>query len=443
MHVTRTAPRRATPLGLLGASALLVATAGCQADSPSAAVDYYRDVEPILRQNCVRCHRPGGSGPTDLSTYEAARVQSRAIVAAVKSRAMPPIPAVADGSCQTFSDATWLTDQQIDLVDAWVSADTPAGPARTLAPLPPPDTLSDAASFPMPAAYTPATGADNPDVYRCFVLGQPIEKDGYVTAAEFLPSTDQVHHILTYTVDPARDLGGFTNAEGIASMEAGDPEPGWDCYFGVGPGAAPRNQLPGWAHGEAVARLPDGVGLRVHAGDLVVVQMHYRATDPVPDRTELRLAMTDKVTTPAIAVFRDPATFAEPPWDPLPPAAQDAKLHWSLPASDVAGELVAQGLGDGSGFQVLGVAGHMHELGTRFDFQLIDGASSTCGLRIEPWDFSWQRSYLYQSPIVVSSPDASLDVTCTYDTRGVSAPTYFGHDKGKEMCSLIAYVAPL
>src|SRR5262249_47786372 len=36
------------------------------------AVTYYRDVLPILQQNCQSCHRPGQVGPFSLMTYKQA-----------------------------------------------------------------------------------------------------------------------------------------------------------------------------------------------------------------------------------------------------------------------------------------------------------------------------------------------------------------------------------
>lgn len=45
--------------GMLTAGAALLGLAGCTGEG---AVSYARDVEPILRANCLSCHQEGGAG---------------------------------------------------------------------------------------------------------------------------------------------------------------------------------------------------------------------------------------------------------------------------------------------------------------------------------------------------------------------------------------------
>src|SRR5215471_18515341 len=54
------------------------------------SVTFYRDVLPLLQENCQTCHRPGEVGPMPLLTYDQARPWAKAIREAVVSRKMPP-----------------------------------------------------------------------------------------------------------------------------------------------------------------------------------------------------------------------------------------------------------------------------------------------------------------------------------------------------------------
>src|SRR5206468_2238328 len=66
---------------------LLLATAACPTLATLHAVDFEKDVKPILETNCVRCHNPKGTdfekGDTDLnlSTKEGAFEAKSTIVA--------------------------------------------------------------------------------------------------------------------------------------------------------------------------------------------------------------------------------------------------------------------------------------------------------------------------------------------------------------------------
>ena len=82
------------------------------------AVTYYENVAPILRENCLSCHQADGYAPFPLASYEQVRDKAAAIAIATNARQMPPIPATADGSCQTFRNMRWLTDEEIAVITA-------------------------------------------------------------------------------------------------------------------------------------------------------------------------------------------------------------------------------------------------------------------------------------------------------------------------------------
>src|SRR5262249_31317430 len=68
---------------------------GCPSPTDQVAksdghVTYYRDVLPILQENCQACHRPGEVGPFSLMTYKQAVQWSTDIKRYTQSRAMPP-----------------------------------------------------------------------------------------------------------------------------------------------------------------------------------------------------------------------------------------------------------------------------------------------------------------------------------------------------------------
>ncbi|MBT6482366.1 MAG: hypothetical protein HOK53_10775, partial [Gammaproteobacteria bacterium] len=71
---------------------------GCSAQAVVAAdvantgepVTYSSHVASIINENCVVCHREGGIGPMELSSYEQVRPWAPLIQLKVANREMPP-----------------------------------------------------------------------------------------------------------------------------------------------------------------------------------------------------------------------------------------------------------------------------------------------------------------------------------------------------------------
>ena len=96
-----------------------------------AALTYYRDVAPIIRNHCQSCHRSAASNfgtplaPMPLLSYEDTRPWARAIASKVRSREMPPW--FADAPRGVFRNERGLTEAEIATIVDWVAAGAPAG----------------------------------------------------------------------------------------------------------------------------------------------------------------------------------------------------------------------------------------------------------------------------------------------------------------------------
>src|SRR5215469_16555377 len=101
---------------------------------PSPAPTFYRNIAPIIYQNCSPCHRPGESGPFSLLNYEDARRHASQIASVTKRRFMPPwLPEAGYGE---FEEERRLTDKEIQLIQQWVRAGAPAGRLADAPPAP-------------------------------------------------------------------------------------------------------------------------------------------------------------------------------------------------------------------------------------------------------------------------------------------------------------------
>ena len=198
------APRSGIAEPRLVAAFTLLLVAGCSsnhaADADANAPKYYEDIAPLLNQNCVNCHRDGGIAPFALTDYDSARAHASDIVTDTRARIMPPMPVDNSGTWNTYSNARWLTAEQIDLLGRWAKAGTPAGDSSKAPALPdlPPELAQPDALFDIGGPYTPSS-ADGHDDYRCFVVPAPVTQLQYLTAYQVLPGqAREVHHVVVY-----------------------------------------------------------------------------------------------------------------------------------------------------------------------------------------------------------------------------------------------------
>ena len=116
----------------------VLSAAGCQQEAAPPPGPVAR----VIQQHCSQCHTAGGIAPYPFDTHEQTAALAEAIKTAVVSRTMPPMNAANDGSCHTFQDARWLTDEEVATIAAWADAGAP--PEGWLPPLKaePPDIVT-------------------------------------------------------------------------------------------------------------------------------------------------------------------------------------------------------------------------------------------------------------------------------------------------------------
>src|SRR4051794_3754321 len=86
---------------------------------------YYKDIEPLIRKNCISCHRPDEAAPFSLLTYNDVGKRARFIKDVVNQRYMPPWR--ADNKYVHFANDRSMSQKDIDLLVKWVDDKAPEG----------------------------------------------------------------------------------------------------------------------------------------------------------------------------------------------------------------------------------------------------------------------------------------------------------------------------
>lgn len=348
-------------LGVLSSSALAV--------EPDVAAQptFYRDVLPLLQENCQECHRPkpinisGMVAPFALMTFEDARPWSKSMARAVEGREMPPWFA-SEEFHDVFRNERTLSDSEIETITRWVSLGSPAGDPGDAPPqrsfderewwLGEPDII---VALPEPVWVGDEVEDWQPNVF--IELGPDVLPEGrYLRSIECQPGSEVVHHMVVYTIE-----------EGVESGRNVGRHIG-----GLAPGAEPR-------------LMPEGYGVRVEKGSTLRVNMHYHkeagAGTGTWDQSRLGLYLypedssVKEVTTHAVADWR----FEIPPGEPAYKVEMTETFDRPI--------------------EVLSYLPHMHLRGTAAEYRAIfpDGSTETL-LSVPRYDYGWQLNYVYPEP---------------------------------------------
>lgn len=401
------------PSPLLGslAAGLLACLAACSqtppADDSAQPISYRHDTVAVLDRYCTTCHTAGGIAPFALTDYESAKNNAALIKASVQSGRMPPWMPSEHSMPLRYSRAMRPEDR--DLLVRWIDSGTPEGtadqqprrdipPAETVA-APRPDLVADPGF-----TYQPDTSHN--DDYHCFVVDPKLTTDTFLRAATVVPGNRAiVHHVLAFEIRADA-------ADGIRKLDQGGK--GYTCFGGPGGGGRPQT-LFGWAPGGVPIRLGENSGLRIHQGSLLVLQIHYNtlANNGQGDRSVAQLELDP--TPPAHEIYVVPV--ANPKQLKIAAGDANAKQQVSFP---VAWLQAFAGL-PGGDLTIVGNALHMHLLGKR----IVTAIGDKTMVEIPRWDFHWQQSYVFTTPIVAHSSD-SIQLECDYDNSFANQPLVNG-----------------
>ena len=397
---------------------------------------FSKEVAPILYKNCTNCHRPGQIAPMSLLSYKEARPWAKSIATRVANATMPPWH--ADPAHGEFVNDRRLTENEKATLLAWASGGAPEGNVAELPPAPtyPSEWLMGQpdAVFSMQEEYPiPAGGTLD---YKWFEIPTNLGEDKWIQAVEVRPGEPAVvHHVIAYMRGEAaaapgagapaagpRPMPPLTPAAGM-NRPASAPKPDREAVENDRPVKRnPGAWLGGYAPGQAVRIYQAGTALKMPAGAVITLQIHYTATGkatrdrtriavkyaPAPPKTEVRVAALQNQN------FVLPAGTADTRVDAEMTLNQDMTLWSLLP--------------------------HTHVRGRKWEVTATypDGRSEVI-LSVPKYDFNWQTDYIFRQPLQLPK-GTKIRTSAWYDnsTANKSNPdpnkdVYWGDQTWEEM----------
>jgi hypothetical protein len=376
---------------------------------------WYTNVKPLMESHCVACHAEGEVGTFALDTYDAVSIVSEYVADAVEDRRMPPWRA-AEG-CTDYRDDIQLSEDEIDTIVEWIDNGKAEGDislAKTGQPIAVEGLERVDFSLELPVPYTPDDSES--DDYRCFPVPWPVDEDVFVTGFQVNPDQAAlVHHVIAYVAD-----AGY--GEALLAEEAEDGQPGYTCFGG--PGVIDQSQadwLGAWAPGATQGNFPNGVGVPMDAGSWIILQVHYNnvAGANAPDQTSIDFQVElDAERIGWIQPFTDPSWLDGSSMSI--PAGVEGVRH------DFEFEM-------GMSLDIHSANLHMHRLGKAAEMTLTKAVGTEdCLIRIDDWDFNWQRSYVFDEKKTLEAGDV-LRIECEWDNP-TDEDVNWGDGTSDEMC---------
>ena len=357
---------------LLTISALVLASGAYAANNADAeAPTFYKDVLPVLQENCQTCHRPEGENiggmiaPMALMDYDEVRPWARSIAKAVKTRTMPPWFAT-DATRGQFHHERVLTEKEIETIVGWAQSGAKAGDATDAPPrkvfveegsggwsLGQPDLVVE-----MPKYHVADEIADININFHTEITEDMLAEDKWIRGIEFKVGSNLVHHMCASANPPGahRALGKFSD-----------------------------NSLGCIALGAESQMFPDGYAMKLEKGSTISFSMHYNKEvgegSGFDDQSRIAFHFAEEGEE-VRPISYDPIgnmTFEIPP----------GQERWKVGAArvfPVETDLLA-----------LWPHGHHRAAGARYEAIYPDGSRELL-LDVPNYDQQWQTTYQYKEP---------------------------------------------
>ena len=359
------------------AGALAVVVSAAPVSAQSTPPTFYKDVLPILQNNCQTCHRSGEVAPMSLISYEDARPWARSIKTKTQAKQMPPW--FADPDYGLFSTERKLGSGQIATLSAWADAGAPAGNPKDAPPAKhfedgwniKPDVIVE-----MPKPFDlPATGTIN---YKYIVVKTNFKEDMWVVAAEMRPGNSAVlHHGKVWVRPPnsswmktAKPGEAYENETQRDIIGRNSAEEGNDILGKFNPGLGPQRFDQ------------EGAAKFVPKGSDLVYEMHYTAVGkPTSDVSKLGLVLAKDDPAKRYLFHAGPTAS-----------------NLAIPSGDGNAEVVSEVTLAAPG-KLVYAQPHMHLRGKDFELQTISPTGEKKTVLKGKFDFEWQMGYQFAEAV--------------------------------------------
>ncbi len=406
-----------------------LAPSGCPlerlpAPPPDKTLTFYRDVAPLIQQNCETCHREGGVAPFELVTYEDVYYSAERVRETVVERRMPPWHGFLNPHYGELVNNKSLTPEEIRTIEEWIRSGAPAGdPADAPPPREWPEPSEWQIGTPDYVYKTPPFTVPKHGVldYQFSRVKLNLDQDRWFRGVEVKPGDAEVVHHVGLHIVPASDKD-FVGFLGMAALYGFNTE-----------GAILINDyVPGDTYNAKV--YPADQAVRIPANSDLIFELHYTPNNRETrvDQSMVAFQWADQLPDDEVftKVFRKPIGRFR-----IPPHENHYRMvdHYYFP-HDV---------------WIDAIRPHFHLRAKSFRLEVVRRDEETeevierrSLLTIPIWDPDWQRTYELQTPLRLLA-GTELVATGVFDNSSLNpnnpdpeATVFWGQQTQDEMFSV-------
>jgi hypothetical protein len=326
----------------------------------SGELTYTKDIAPILKDNCVRCHHSNGLAPWAMTDYQTITGWSAMIKEVILSKRMPPWQ--ADPHIGSFKNSIGLSDSNARKIIRWIDGGLKPGTGDDLLarleidtsewPKGPPDLI-----LTLQKEVIPATGLLP---YRYQNIPLNLSEDIWLKGVVIKPGNTKVLHHVVLTNEETNKQNPVTERK---------QRPWQDNYIALSAGA------------ELSTFYPDSTGVFVPKGTTLTAQIHYTPTGrEETDETVIGLYFHDN--PPPTEFF----------------SLSPANMNFTIPAFEknikiTASDTISRDI------HIHYIVPHMHYRGKDIRFSVIPpNGEKKMLVSVPDYNFNWQWLYKLQQP---------------------------------------------
>lgn len=366
-------------------------------------ITFSEHVAPIVHENCTPCHRPGEAGPFKLMSYHDLAKRSKMIREVVETRYMPPWP--ADRNYSTFLNEWALSDDEVQIIQAWVAQGSLIGDEDRIPAVPkyPDGSMLGEPDLILKMEEPYFIEGNNSDQFIVVKIPYELAQDTFVKAIEFVPDNRKLlHHMnghvvqyddsLKQNIYQGKSIVKYDKslAQHLLYMEL-------DILNDDGTYPYLTSSVVNYLPGSVNTQYPEGVGgIKLKKkGHFLLKDIHYGPT-PIDtiDQSSINVFFTDKAPerpVQEILLGTLGASKVEPPLLIGPNEVKSFTTKWEVPFD----------------MSILTLNPHMHLLGKSMKAYCITPSNDTIPLiSIPNWNFRWQ--FFYTFPKMLKIPVGSV-----------------------------------
>lgn len=368
---------------------------------------YFKDIEPIIQEKCVSCHRTGGSAPFSLTSYSDVAKRGTFIYDVIQQGYMPPWK--PNKHYITYADERALNNKEIETIREWVKQSMPEGnpkdrnsnnikkwEAQSLQNNKKPDAI-------LHSKVSYVVKGDNLERFIVFKIPFELSDSFSVETMEFYCSNKKLIHHANYAFhpvdNPAIDL--YKTDDYVDLTE--EDRTKYNQYFKY---KSKLTYYGGWIPGSLGEKYPGNIGWVMPKRGIVLLTVHFA---PQAKDEEVQVGVnlffkSTKIERVVKVISLGSGGIGEEQITPTLTIQKNEISKHQLRVVNSTRDV-----------SLIFVWPHMHYVGKDFLAYAISPVGDTIRLaHIPDWDYRWQELYKFEKMVRLPK-GATIVIEGTYD----------------------------